>query len=124
MNLSEFELSPEEHERIEASVQNLRDSSTVLRGDVDEFVLPQGKKTSFDMTDYVAHSPPPTLTEPQSPHGRKISCIGDMSEYLAKSPPGSRSSSFSRSRSESSGGESDVSDVMPEVRYGQRYGSF
>ena len=126
LGLTEFDLSPKEHERIESAFQNLRDSSTVLRTTEDS-ASPSRKKDSYDMTDYVIQSPPPSPTglEPESPRFRKISAISDITEYLTQSPPQSPGSfsSFSSSngsvdnlrRISNSSSECDDNDVHTEV---------
>lgn len=105
LGLSPFDLSEKEMERIETALKNIQDSTTKLRS--GEMCISPGRKLSstiFDMTEYLAQSPPPSpsISEPDSP-GSSLS----SSEPL---------SGFSRQISdpESSETESENSDVFTE----------
>ena len=93
-------------DRIDAVLKNIQDSSTILRSS-DDCTSPGHRKLSsaiFDMTEYLAQSPPPSPanSEPDSPR----SSFSSFSEL----------SKFSRQISdpESSETESDQSDVFTE----------
>ena len=92
-------------DRIDTALKNIQDSSTILRS--AEMCVSPGRKISstiYDMTEYLAQSPPPSpsLSEPDSP-----------SSPLPRSDGLSR---FSRQISDpdSSETESEHSDVFTE----------
>lgn len=92
-------------DRIDAALKNIQDSSTVLR--LSETCVSPGRKISttiFDMTEYLAQSPPPSpsISEPDSPRSSLSSSDG-LSGY-----------SRQISDPESSETESEHSDVFTE----------
>ena len=104
LGLSQFDLSEKEMDRIDETLKNIQDSSTILRG--DECMSPGRKLSSaiFDMTEYLAQSPPPSPanSEPDSPRS-SISSSNDVPRF-----------SRQMSDSDSSETESDQSDVFTE----------
>lgn len=93
-------------DRIDAALKNIQDSSTILRSS-DECTSPGHRKLSsaiFDMTEYLAQSPPPSPanSEPDSPRS-SFSSFNNLSKY-----------SRQISDPESSETESDQSDVFIE----------
>ncbi|KAJ7331178.1 Eukaryotic elongation factor 2 kinase [Desmophyllum pertusum] len=106
LGLSPFDLSEKEMDRIDAALKNIQDSSTILRSS-EECISPGHRKLSsaiFDMTEYLAQSPPPSPvgSEPDSPR-LSISSLNEVSRFTRRiSDP------------ESSETESDQSDVFTE----------
>lgn len=106
LGLSPFDLSEKEIDRIDAVLKNIQDSSTILRSS-DNCGSPGHRKLSsaiFDMTEYLAQSPPPSPanSEPDSPRS-SFSSFNELSKY-----------SRQISDPESSETESDQSDVFTE----------
>lgn len=106
LGLSPFDLSEKEIDRIDAVLKNIQDSSTILRSS-DNCGSPGHRKLSsaiFDMTEYLAQSPPPSPanSEPDSPRS-SFSSFTELSKY-----------SRQISDPESSETESDQSDVFTE----------
>lgn len=106
LGLSPFDLSEKEIDRIDAVLKNIQDSSTILRSS-DNCGSPGHRKLSsaiFDMTEYLAQSPPPSPanSEPDSPRS-SFSSFSELSKY-----------SRQISDPESSETESDQSDVFTE----------
>ena len=106
LGLSPFDLSDKEIDRIDAVLKNIQDSSTILRSS-DKCDSPGHRKISsaiFDMTEYLAQSPPPSPanSEPDSPRS-SFSSFNELSKY-----------SRQISDPESSETESDQSDVFTE----------
>ena len=92
-------------ERIDTTLRNIQDSSTILKGTP----VSPGRKISstiYDMTEYLAQSPPPSpsISEPDSPRSSLSSSSDGLSGY-------SRQISDPESSSET---ESDHSDVFTE----------
>ena len=107
LGLSPFDLSEKEMDRIDAVLKNIQDSSTILRSN-DDCTSPGHRKLSsaiFDMTEYLAQSPPPSpaTSEPDSPRS-SFSSFNELSKY-------SRQISDPESSSET---ESDQSDIFTE----------
>lgn len=99
-------------DRIDTALKNIQDSSTIPRS--AEMCVSPGRKISstiYDMTEYLAQSPPPSpsLSEPDSP--------------ISPLPPSDRMSGFSRQISDpdSSGTESEHSDVFTENEVSGEY---
>jgi len=93
-------------ERIDAVLKNIQDSSTILRSS-DDCTSPGHRKISsaiFDMTEYLAQSPPPSPanSEPDSPRS-SYSSLNELSKF-----------SRQISDPDSSETESDQSDVFTE----------
>lgn len=93
-------------ERIDAVLKNIQDSSTILRSS-DDCTSPGHRKISsaiFDMTQYLAQSPPPSPanSEPESPRS-SYSSLNELSKF-----------SRQISDPDSSETESDQSDVFTE----------
>lgn len=93
-------------DRIDAVLKNIQDSSTILRNSED-CTSPGHRKLSsaiFDMTEYLAQSPPPSPanSEPDSPRS-SLSSFNELSKY-----------SRQISDPESSETESDQSDIFTE----------
>lgn len=106
LGLSPFDLSDKEMERIDAVLKNIQDSSTILRSS-DDCTSPGHRKISsaiFDMTQYLAQSPPPSPanSEPESPRS-SYSSLNELSKF-----------SRQISDPDSSETESDQSDVFTE----------
>lgn len=108
LGLSPFDLSPKEVDRIDQALRNIQESATVLKN--SELCTSPGRKISstiYDMTEYLAQSPPPSpsISEPDSPRSSLSSSSGLLSGY---------SRQLSDSQSDSSETESDQSDVFTE----------
>ena len=107
LGLSPFDLSEKEMDRIDITLKNIQDSSTIVRSS-DDCTSPGHRKISstiFDMTEYLAQSPPPSpaVSEPDSPRS-SLSSFKESSRF-------SRQISDPESSSET---ESDQSDVFTE----------
>ena len=108
LGLSPFDLSPKEIDRLDQALRNIQESTTVLKN--SELCTSPGRKISstiYDMTEYLAQSPPPSpsISEPDSPRSSLSSSSGLLSGY---------SRQLSDSQSDSSETESDQSDVFTE----------
>lgn len=108
LGLSQFDLSKKELVRIDKTLENIQDSSTIVKS-IDDCTSPGHRKISsaiFDMTEYLAQSPPlsPAGSEPDSPRCSLSSC-NELSRY---------SRQISDPESSSSETESDQSDVFTE----------
>lgn len=106
--MSPFDLSPKEIDRIDQALRNIQESTTVLKN--SELCTSPGRKISstiYDMTEYLAQSPPPSpsISEPDSPRSSLSSSSGVLLGY---------SRQLSDSQSDSSETESDQSDVFTE----------
>jgi len=105
LGLSPFDLSVKEMDRIHTALKNIEDSTTVLRS--SEMCVSPGRKLSstiFDMTEYLAQSPPPSpsISEPDSQGSSVASSEGLLAYSRQISDP------------DSSESESDHSDVFTE----------
>lgn len=105
LGLSPFDLSVKEMDRIDTALKNIEDSTTVLRS--SEMCVSPGRKISstiFDMTEYLAQSPPPSpsISEPDSQGSSVTSSDGLLAYSRQISDP------------DSSESESDHSDVFTE----------
>lgn len=92
-------------DRIDTALKNIEDSTTVLRS--SEMCVSPGRKLSstiFDMTEYLAQSPPPSpsISEPDSQGSSVASSDGLLAYSRQISDP------------DSSESESDHSDVFTE----------
>jgi len=93
-------------DRIDAVLKNIQDSSTILRNSED-CTSPGHRKLSsaiFDMTEYLAQSPPPSPANSEADSPRSsLSSFNELSKY-----------SRQISDPESSETESDQSDIFTE----------
>lgn len=108
LELSQFDLSTKEMNRIDKTLENIQDSSTIVKS-MDDCTSPGHRKISsviFDMTEYLAQSPPPSPagSEPDS-FRSSLSSSYELSRY---------SRQISEPESSSSETEGEQSDVFTE----------
>lgn len=108
LELSQFDLSTKEMNRIDKTLENIQDSSTIVKS-MDDCTSPGHRKISsviFDMTQHLAQSPPPSPagSEPDS-FRSSLSSSYELSRY---------SRQISEPESSSSETEGEQSDVFTE----------